>query len=675
VSVRPQHIFIAIALGGWILLGAYSTRYIAGGLFLLTHKSDPTTVEANTWGSYWQDYKNDPKQKKKLQGSMAVPLILFAGVPIGLFLASLNKKRSLHGDAKWATRAEIENAGLLDDSGIILGKLGNRYLMTAADKFALLIAPTRSGKGVGTIIPNLLNWSQSVIAVDIKGTLFNVTSGFRARHGQQVFKFAPFDEKFQTHRFNPLSYVSRDPLFVVGELQSIGYMLYPHGDGHTSSFFNDAARNYFVAVSLYCIESDLTLTMGEILRRSASASTKVVHETLQIKDIPNHDISATELQTEPSKSPDSNGSLKETWQKIINGGVSLSGKKLSQDCIGALQRFLTGSDNTLANVLASFNAPLGIFANTVIDAATSSDDFDLRDIRRKRMSIYVVIPPNRLDEASLLTNLFFSVLIDQNTKTLPSEDPSLKHLALLVLDEFAALGRVNKFVKAVGYMAEYGLRALTVAQSVSQLQSRNLYGDEDARTLVSNHMLQIMYSPREVKESQEYSELLGYTTERGVSRGTSSGRGTSSTSENVSDQKRALMLPQELRDMSSDRVIIQSDNCKPIFADKIRYYSDPVFMSRLFKPLQVPSLDLDSFMAQRKRIILADDASQISDTTLLKADPSAMPTITDKSFPIPAEVIAVSNYLFNCVQWIDTENSDLSEMSQIEDSQQVKEFA
>jgi type IV secretion system protein VirD4 len=662
VSIRPQHIFILFALGAWISFAAFSTRYIAGGLFLLTHKSDPTAVEANTWSSYWQDYKNDPKQKKKLQGSMAVPLILFVGVPIGLFLASINKKRSLHGDAKWATRSEIEEAGLLADIGIILGKLGNRYLMTAADKFALLIAPTRSGKGVGTIIPNLLNWSESVIAVDIKGTLFNVTSGFRAHHGQQVFKFAPFDEKFQTHRFNALSYVSRDPLFVVGELQSIGYMLYPHGDGQTSSFFNDAARNYFVAVSLYCIESDLTLTMGEVLRLSSLSNKSEATEVTPAPDSENVQNQAT-----------NGGSIKEKWQKVIDGGVSLSGRKLSQDCIGALQRFLTGSDNTLANVLASFNAPLGIFANTVIDAATSADDFDLRDIRRKRMSIYVVIPPNRLDEASLLTNLFFSVLIDQNTKTLPSEDLSLKHLALLVLDEFAALGRVNKFVKAVGYMAEYGLRALTVAQSVSQLQSRNLYGDEDARTLVSNHMLQIMYSPREVKESQEYSELLGYTTERGISRGQSRGRGTSSTSENVSDQKRALMLPQELRDMSHDRVIVQSDNCKPIFADKICYYTDPVFIPRLLSPVQVPAIDLNVFLTQRQSTTRVDVSTQSSDSPHLKMDQYAMPTITDKSFPIPAEVTAVSNYLFNCVQWIDAETNDLNEAPTYEFLQQKKE--
>jgi type IV secretion system protein VirD4 len=665
MAIRAKHVVIAIALAAWFGGGAYVTRYVAGGLFLLAHKTDPTTVEADTWSEYWHDYKNDPRQKKKLQGSMAVPIVVLLGVPLAIFLSSLNKRRSLHGDAQWATHSEVQQAGLLDDTGIILGKLGGRYLMTPADKFALLVAPTRSGKGVGTVIPNLLNWSKSVIAVDVKETLFNVTSGFRVKHGHKVFKFAPFDETFRTHRFNPLSYVNRNPLFVVGDLQSIGYMLYPHGDGQTSSFFNDAARNYFVAVALYCIESDLPLTMGEVLRRSSVAAPVTGYTT--------QSTSATD-PIDPSAPPDLNkptsvgASLTAYWQKVINGGVSLSGKPLSQDCIGALQRFLSGSDNTLANVLASFAAPLGIFANAMVDAATSGDDFDVRGVRQQLMSIYVVVPPNRLDEASLLINLFFSIVIDQNTK-----DLSYKHEALLVLDEFAALGRVNKFVKSIGYIAEYGLRALTVAQSVSQLRARDLYGPEGADTLVSNHMMKIMYAPRELNESRDYSELLGYATEQGISRGRSRSRGSSTSSENTSDQKRALMLPQELREMPLDRVIVMSDNCKPIFAEKICYYRDPVFMARLHKPVQVATLDMDAFLAKRRGETPPQSSSAADSSVNPQLSANPMLTVTSKTHPIPAEVSDVANYLFSFVEWVDVPGEGEVDRAALQESVSPKE--
>ncbi|MGL4576756.1 MAG: type IV secretory system conjugative DNA transfer family protein, partial [Burkholderiaceae bacterium] len=248
--MKAKHVVITLLVLLWLGAGAWALRFVAGGLYLAVHKTDPRQVEASTWSEYWASYQDDPKEKKRLQVSMGLAGFGLFGLPLILILIALSKSRSLHGDARWATHAEVKQAGLLDASGLILGKLGGKFLMTDAPKFAMLVAPTRSGKGVGTIIPNLLNWDQSVIVVDIKGENFEVTSGFRARHGQAVYKFAPFDDAFQTHCCNPLSYVNRDPRFVVGELQSVGYMLYPKKEGD-GAFWNDAARNLFVGVSLY----------------------------------------------------------------------------------------------------------------------------------------------------------------------------------------------------------------------------------------------------------------------------------------------------------------------------------------------------------------------------------------------------------------------------------------
>jgi type IV secretion system protein VirD4 len=614
--VKAKTVVLLAATIIWLSAAGWAVRYVAGGIYLISHKASPMQVQSGTWSMYWSQYQDDRKEKKRLQASMGFSVFLLFGLPLILIIIANSKARSLHGEARWANTSEVKEAGLLEDDGLILGKLGGRFLMTAAPKFAMLVAPTRSGKGVGTIIPNLLNWRHSVVVVDIKGENFDVTSGFRAKHGHEVYRFAPFDDQFETHCSNPLSYISRDPRYVVGELQSVGYMLYPKKDGD-GAFWNDAARNLFVAIALYCLESNLRLTMGEVYRRASGE-----------------------------------GRPKEFWQSVVDSGVSVSGQPLSPNCTNALNQFVSNSDNTLTSILSTFNAPLGVFANPAVDAATSGDDFDLRDVRRRRMSIYVVIPPNRLAEASLLINLFFSTLIDQNTKTLPEKDPSLKYLTLLLLDEFPALGRVDKYIKSIGYFAGYGLRSLMIAQSLSQLKERDLYGDEGTRTLATNHMIQIMYAPRDQHDAQEYSEILGYYGLSGVSKGTSRARGTVTSSENVSEQKRALMLPQELREIGPDKIIVMTDGCKPIFADKIKYYTDSAFKTRLMPPVKVPAIDMDTFIAKSESRVRPTEPGEEPSAGRLALNVETMPAVTNKTNPVASEVTAMANWLFSNVQWV-----------------------
>lgn len=619
--MKAKTIFLSLLVTAWLGSGAWALRFAAGGAYFVVHKTDPRQAQADTWQTYWAQYQDDPKEKKRLQASMGVAAFALFGLPLILIAAALSKSRSLHGDARWATHSEAKKAGMFEEEGLILGKLNGKFLMMNAAKFVMLVAPTRSGKGVGTIIPNLLNWNQSVIVVDIKGENFDVTSGFRAQHGQEVYRFAPFDENFQTHCSNPLSYVNRDPRFIVGELQSVGYMLYAKKDGD-GAFWNDAARNLFVALSLYCVESGHPLTIGEVLRRSSGS-----------------------------------GRPKEFWQGVVDAGLSASGQRLSKHCLDALSQFVSNSDNTLTSILSTFSAPLGAFANPSVDAATSRDDFDLRDIRRRKISIYVVIPPNRLAEASLLINLFFSTAIDQNTKTLPEKDPSLKYLALLLLDEFPALGRVDKYVRSIGYLAGYGLRSMMIAQSMSQLKDRDLYGDEGSRTLATNHMVQIIYASREQQDAQEYSEILGYYGLSSTSRGTSRGRGATTSSENVSDQKRALMLPQELREIGPGRVIVMTDNCKPVFGQKIEYFSDPVFKERLMSPVKVPALDMDAFIARSESRVRAVEPGEQVSTGKLAVNLDAMPAVTNTITPVSQEVSAMAEWLFSNVQWVKAETT------------------
>ena len=206
---------------------------------------------------------------------------------------------------------------------------------------------------------------------------------------------------------------------------------------------------------------------------------------------------------------------------------------------------------------------------------------------------------DRLANARPLLNLFFSQLVSLNTQQLPEQDPTLLFQCLLVNDEFTAIGRVGVIAHSAAFLAGYNLRLLTVVQAMSQLDA--VYGDKEARTFATNHGLQILLAPREQRDADEYSAMLGNLTERATSRGRSrsfSAHSHSSVSSNESDQRRALLLPQEFKELGSDRLVVILENCKPLLAEKIRYYQEASFKARLLQPPPVARLKMELHMAR-----------------------------------------------------------------------------
>ena len=238
-----------------------------------------------------------------------------------------------------------------------------------------------------------------------------------------------------------------------------------------------------------------------------------------------------------------------------------------------------------------------------------------------------------LSGTSRLINLFFSQLLSKNLDELPEDNPALKYQCLLVLDEFTSMGKVAALAKGVSFIAGYGIRLLPIIQSVSQLVG--VYGKEDARTISTNHAAQVVFPPRENADAKEISETLGTFTEKAVSTGRS-GAGMFSKngitmSENQSDQRRALMMPQELREMPQTESIVLMENTKPILCKKIRYYDDPTFMSRLLPAIAIPKLNMQehaAFIESRTREVTADDLEAIASGTLKLMD-DAVPTYVE----------------------------------------------
>ncbi|WP_234487061.1 type IV secretory system conjugative DNA transfer family protein [Paraburkholderia aspalathi] len=591
--------------------------YVAGFMFLVINKTNPLGTNLETFYQYWYYYHADPLQSKHLKVAATIAVIAcFVAPVIAILQLSAEGPRSLHGDARFATAREVRKSGLMSELGIIVGKFGGRFLIFAGQQFVILAAATRGGKGVGFVIPNLLNWRDSVVNFDPKQENYEKTAGFRKKHGQEVHLFNPFAEDWRTSRYNPLAYISDDPNFRVGDVLSIGTILYPAGDSK-DAFWNDQARNLFLGLTLYLCETpELPRTIGEVYRQS-SGKGKPVKDHLS-------DIIAERDESD---------------------------RPLSEVCVDALMRFISTSENTLANIVASFNAPLIHWSNPIVDAATSANDFDLRELRKKRMSIYVGITPDYLDQASLLVNLFFSQLINLNTKELPEKNPALRYQCLLLMDEFTSIGRIAIIAKAIAYMAGYGLRLATVIQSIGQLESTY---PKEARNLITNHALQILFTPREKNDANEYSEMLGYLTDRTPNKSRSGprgffGKGNLTESQNDAQNKRALLLPQELREMSLDKEIVMLENVKPIMADKIKWYADDVLKVRQLPAPEVPLLDLDLHRAKverRTREVTAADVQGGIDLSRLAHDFSDLPEVDNPDNPSAESVSALVGDFF-----------------------------
>ncbi|MDQ8727526.1 type IV secretory system conjugative DNA transfer family protein [Bradyrhizobium sp. LHD-71] len=491
----------------------------------------------------WPHYGADPRFDRWLTLSTFAGLIVSFGM-LGVMLR--HRPPALHGSARFASEREIKAAGLRSPEGLLLGRKDGAVLCFGGSEHVLVYAPTRSGKGVGYVIPNLLNWAGSVVVLDVKRENWDRSSGFRAAHGQDVYLFDPLDENGRTARYNPLGYVRNDPVDLYDDLQRIAVMLFP-AESRGDPFWFEAARSAFVAIGGYVAETPgLPFTIGEILHQLSSA----------------HD-------------------LKAHFDKIVAARKS-SPSPLSRHCVTALSDFLAASENTMNSVRKTVTARLGLWLNPRIDAATATNDFDLRLLRQRPMSIYLGVTPDNLDRMAPLLNLFFQQVVDLNTRELPEHNPKLNRKVLLLLDEFPALGNVNVLAKSVAFVAGYGIRLLTVIQSPAQL--RAVYGIDVAKNIMTNHAVEVVFAPKEQDVANELSERFGYDTVKARSRSGPKGLAMRAISETVSEHRRALMLPQELKLLPKSKAFILGTGIPPIIAEKIVYYKDTAFVPRVLPP-------------------------------------------------------------------------------------------
>lgn len=554
-SERHRAIAVASALAGAVALAFY----LAGYVFLVKLQSPalpPYAATPLTVVAYWRQYGDDPYTRRWLVMCLAAGWIATIAIAAGLLRPA---KRSLHGDARFATQREVAAAGLFDGDGLVLGRwgglmgVGGKLVRLGEQRGAFCAAGPRTGKGAGLVQPNALSWRGSFVINDTRKECYRISAGWRSLFSK-VFLFDPLSPSGRTAQWNPISpfYVPDDPAQRINALQKIANMLSPD-PASGDPFWPASCRDLFLGLGLYVIETPtLPRTMGEMLRQIMYGEAEGIGEH---------------------------------WRGVI-ARRDVGDRPLSPTCKRMLYDFINLSAQTQSSIRKTFTAKLQLWANPMVDAATSADSFNLYDLRRERISIYFGVNPGDLGRLGQLLNLFFTQLYDCNMDKMPEDDPSLKYEVAVIKDEFTAMGRMPIVLDSIGLMGGYGLRPFIIVQAVSQL--RQVYGADGAETIMSCCGASVIYAPREQKYAEDISRMLGPYTAEVVSRSRQrfafsnrSGGGSST----VSYAARPLMNPQEVKQMGKNNEIIAVEGMLPILCKKIWFWKLGLFARRANLPV------------------------------------------------------------------------------------------
>ncbi|QQO12473.1 conjugal transfer protein TraG [Bradyrhizobium diazoefficiens] len=464
-----------------------------------------------------------------------------------------------YGSARWATPKEIKTAGLFASRGVFLGRLENNYLRHDGPEHVMCFAPTRSGKGVGLVLPTLLSWTSSAVVHDIKGENWELTSGWRSTFSHCLL-FNPTDSR--SARYNPLLEV-RKGAAEVRDVQNIADILVdPEGALERRTHWEKTSHSLLVGVILHVLyaEEKKTLTrVTEILADPAQSFEK----TLRIMLATNH------LGTEA--------------EPKVHPVVAATAREL-----------LNKSENERSGVLSTAVSFLGLYRDPVVSRNTESCDWRIADLvsANKPVTLYLVVPPSDISRTKPLIRLILNQIGRRLTETLNVNVVGRRQRQLLMmLDEFPALGRLDFFESALAFMAGYGIRAYLIAQSLNQIAKA--YGENNA--ILDNCHVRIAFAANDERTAKRISDALGTATELRAQRNYAGHRlapWLGHVMVSRQETARPLLTPGEVMQLPPDQAIVLVSGLAPVRALKLRHYEDANFVARLRKP---PSLVGDEY--------------------------------------------------------------------------------
>lgn len=431
----------------------------------------------------------------------------------------------LHGTARWAGEKDVKAAGLKGTTGVVVGgrhRFGRtRALRHNGPEHVLAFAPTRSGKGVGLVLPTLLSWEHSVLVLDIKGENHALTAGWRASKGQRIFKFNPAEDDPAGCRFNPLAEVRVETDYEVRDVQNIAAMIIdPEGKG---------LRDFWMKSGFAWLAASILHVLYKVRRAENGRCASL------------YDLSEFMSSSEDLKVLLQDMIAYEHGRDAANEFVRSSASEMLARKISAPQEF--------SGVHSSAITELALYRDPIVARNTSASDWCIADLMNgdAPASLYLVVPPSDLDRLRPLMRVVFNVILRRLTQEMAfAEGKSVagyKHRLLLMLDEFTSVGKLEIFERALAFMAGYGLKCFLIVQDLTQLQQA--YGREES--IMSNCHIRIAYAPNKIETAKVLSEMSGKTTviQKKRSRSINAFRMIGNVSESMQATARPLLTADE----------------------------------------------------------------------------------------------------------------------------------
>ncbi|WMS43174.1 conjugal transfer protein TraG [Acuticoccus sp. MNP-M23] len=450
-----------------------------------------------------------------------------------------------YGSARWAKPDEVKSAGLLGPDGVVLGKLRDDYLRHDGPEHVLCFAPTRSGKGVGLVIPSLLTWPGSAIVHDIKGENWQLTAGFRARHGR-VLLFDPTNPN--SSAYNPLLEVRRGE-WEVRDVQNIADILVdPEGSLEKRNHWEKTSHALLVGAILHVLYAEKDKTLAGVAaflsdpKRPIESTLAAMMKTAHLGKAGPHPVIAS-----------------------------------------AARELLNKSDNERSGVLSTAMSFLGLYRDPVVAKVTRRCDWRITDMvgDQRPATLYLVVPPSDINRTKPLIRLILNQVGRRLTEDMQSR--TARHKLLLMLDEFPALGRLDFFESALAFMAGYGLKSFLIAQSLNQIEKA--YGPNNS--ILDNCHVRVSFATNDERTAKRVSDALGTATEMRAMKNYAGHRLSPWLGHlMVSRQEtaRPLLTPGEVMQLPPADEIVMVAGISPLRAKKVRYYEDQRFQDRILPP-------------------------------------------------------------------------------------------
>ena len=467
--------------------------------------------------------------------SASVGLVCSALGLLGFLWYSINRANTakadetIHGSARWAERNDIEKASLIGKEGVYVGAVYGRhrlfrkrlqYLRHNGPEHVLCYAPTRSGKGVGLVIPTLLSWPHSAVVTDLKGELWALTSGWRKEHAENlVLRFEP--AAHGSVKWNPLDEIRTDRGKIVGDVQNLANLIVdPDGRGLVDHW-QKTSWALLTGVMLYML-----------YRREKDGTEASLAELDRILSDP--------------KKP-----AAELWQDMID--FRDGHPDVLRNITGTGRDMADRPENEAGSVLSTAKSYLSLYRDPVVSDNTGTSEFSISDLMHhdRAVTLYIVTAPTDKGRLRPLVRVLVNMIVRILAEKLEFEKgrpvAKYKHRLLLMMDEFASLGKLEIMQESLAYLAGYGIKAYLILQDIGQLKSeKSGYGADES--ISSNCHVQCAFPPNRIETAEHLSKLTGTTTivKRQISE---SGGRTSVTlghaSHTMQEIQRPLMTPDE----------------------------------------------------------------------------------------------------------------------------------